>query len=186
MGAVYQGYEERWRDLAIRAQMGDRESYAVLLKEIASYCRSYLIPRLANPDWADDITQDVLLSIHKSLATYAPDRPFKPWLMAIVGFRKADYLRKHYARHNDRTVTLSNEEMDMCPSFVTNPAYSGELKDIEAQLDKLPKKQRRIFERIRIYGYTAEEVAREMGMSVSAVKVSVHRARKKMNIVAEE
>ncbi|MAE50289.1 MAG: hypothetical protein CMH27_00610 [Micavibrio sp.] len=178
MGAKYYDIDEEWRELAIRAQAGDRQAYSSLLKAIADFVKNYLIPRLANPDWADDITQDVLLSVHKSLKTYSAKRPFKPWLMAIVNFRKTDYLRKHYSGRYNMHVELS--DLNLKAEHVTNMEYVGELKDIETILGKLKGKHRVIFEKMRIYGYTAQEVADELGMGVSAVKVSVHRSQKKL------
>ena len=52
--------------------------------------------------------------------------------------------------------------------------------DIEAALKELPERQRKVFQMIKIEGYTAKEVANEMGMSVSAVKVSAHRTMVKL------
>lgn len=178
MGPTQIDSDDEWRALAELAQAGDKRAYATLLREISAFIRNYLITRLANSDWADDITQEVLLSVHKSLGSYSAERPFKPWLMAIAGFRKADYLRKHYAKRGNMQVELN--EKTLKGEAVTNSAHAGELKDIEAQLDKLNGKQRTIFEKMRIYGYTAQEVADELDMSVSAVKVSVHRSQKKL------
>ena len=54
------------------------------------------------------------------------------------------------------------------------------MKDIESALADLPENQRKVFEMIKIHGYSAKEVADEMGMSVSAVKVSAHRTMNKL------
>lgn len=178
MGPTKIDIDDKWRALAELAQSGDKHAYATLLREISAFIKNYLLTRVSNPDWADDITQEVLLSVHKSLGTYSADRPFKPWLMAIVGFRKADYLRKHYNKRENMQVELN--EMNLKGEAVTNSPHAGELKDIELRLDKLSGKQRVIFEKMRIYGYTAKEVADELGMNVSAVKVSVHRSQKKL------
>jgi RNA polymerase sigma-70 factor (ECF subfamily) len=123
--------------------------------------------------------QEVLISVHKSLASYSPERPFKPWLMAIMNFRRTDYLRKHYAQRQDKTTT-TDENYEYESKNVTNPTHIGELKDIEAALDGLPEDHRKIFQMIKIEGYSAKEVANEMGMKESAVKVSAHRTMKKL------
>ena len=172
-----------WKDWAIAAQEGNKGAYNRLLSELAPFIRNFLITRVANPDWADDITQDVLISIHKSLKTYSGDRPFTPWLMAIINFRKTDFLRKHYASRDDKKTTTDDAEF--LSAHVTNPTNAGEYKDIEAALETLPEKQRRVFEMMRIQGYTAQEVANEMNMSVSAVKVSAHRTAGKLKIILE-
>ena len=167
-----------WTDYAIAAQAGDQTAYNKLLREIAPYIKNYILRSLANPEWADDIVQEALISVHKSLNTYSPDRPFKPWLMAIINFRRTDYLRKHYNSRQNVQTTL--DDYDFQKMHVTNPEHAGEYKDIEAALESLPANQRKVFEMIKIEGYSAKEVANEMGMSVSAVKVSAHRTMNKL------
>lgn len=47
-------------------------------------------------------------------------------------------------------------------------------------LDSLPEKQKKIVTMMKIEGYTAEDAAKKMNMSVSAVKVAAHRAYKSL------
>ncbi len=175
---------EIWKDWAVAAQEGNTLAYNHLLKDIAPFIRNYLIGRLANPDWVDDITQEVLISVHKSLKTYSSDRPFRPWLMAIINFRKTDFLRKHYNSRTDKQTSL--DDLEFQSTHVTNPAHAGEYKDIENALGTLPEKQRKVFELMKIQGYSAQEVANEMRMSVSAVKVSAHRTMNKLKTILDE
>ena len=174
---------EIWKDWAVAAQEGDKTAYNRLLSEIAPFTKNFLLSRVVNPDWADDITQEVLISVHKSLKTYSGDRPFTPWLMAIINFRKTDFLRKHYSSRGDKQATM--EDAEFLSSHVTNPDHAGEYKDIEAALETLTDNQRKVFEMIKIQGYSAKEVANEMGMSVSAVKVSAHRTMQKLKTILE-
>lgn len=172
---------EEWTNWAIAAQKGDKAAYHALLSDLSVYIRNVIVSGLANPDWADDVAQDVLVSIHKSLHTYSPDRPFKPWVTAIINFRRTDFLRKHYNKRQNVTTHL--DDKNFLKNHVTIPAATGELKDIEAALNGLNEQQRKIFEMIKIQGYTAQEVAEVMGMSVSAVKVSAHRTQNKLKKV---
>ena len=178
-----QNRSEIWKDWAVEAQQGNKKAYNKLLTELSSFIRNYLLSRVANPEWAEDITQEVLISVHKSLNTYSGDRPFTPWLMAIISFRKTDFLRKHYSSRGDKQAPL--EDAEFLSMHVTNPDHAGEYKDIEEALATLPDKQRKVFELIRIQGYTAQEVANEMNMSVSAVKVSAHRTSQKLKTILE-
>ena len=170
--------EQEWQAWAAAAQKGEKAAYNKLLGSIASFIKGYIIGTLANPDWADDITQEVLISVHKSLNTYSADRPFKPWLISIIHFRKTDFLRKHYNARNDQKTSL--DDKDFIQQHVTNPGASGEYKDIERALDTIPDKQRKIFEMMKIQGYSAKEVAEKMDMTESAVKVSAHRTANKL------
>lgn len=173
-----QDHEQSWETLAINAQKGDKRAYHDLLKEISPFIRQRLAGKLANNDWVEEIVQDVLISVHKSLSSYNEDRPFKPWLNAIIQFRKTDFLRKHYRQKN-----LIEDSLDHTETFennVTNPAYSGELKDIEAAIDSLPEKQKGLFKMLKMEGYSIKETAGVMKMSESAVKVAIHRITKNL------
>jgi RNA polymerase sigma factor (sigma-70 family) len=92
-------------------------------------------------------------------------------------------LRKHYAKRDDQKTSLDNP--DFLTNHVTNPTHAGEYKDIEQALGSLPTQQSDVFKKVKIEGYTAKEVANEMGMSVSAVKVSAHRTMKRLKKILE-
>ena len=164
--------------LASLAQAGDKKAYNKLLKGTIPYIRSVLSGTLSDQDAIEDITQEVLISIHKALKTYSSDRKFKPWLYSIIQFRRTDYLRKYYSKKEN--VTTSTDDAEFITSHVTNEANKGEYKDIEKALNELPEKQKDVFVLMKIEGYTAQEVAEKTGMTVSAVKVSVHRTSKKL------
>lgn len=164
--------------LAALAQKGDKKAYNQLLTQSIPYIRNVLSGSLSDINAIEDVTQEVLISVHKALQTYSTKKKFKPWLYSIIQFRRIDYLRKYYSKKEN--VTSSIEENDFSASHVTNEAHKGEYKDIEAALNTLPDKQRDIFILMRIEGYTAKEVAEKMDMTESAVKVSVHRSLKKL------
>ena len=176
--------EDMWQEWAVKAQAGDKRAYTDLLRAIVPYIRNVVAPRLANPEWADDIVQEVLLSVHRALHTYSPDRPFKPWLYAIISFRKTDFLRRHYSARSH--LQAGTDDVEFQKNHVTDNPLAGELKDMEEALQSLPEKQRKLFAMMRIEGYTAREVAEQMNMSESAVKVSVHRTADKLKKMMEE
>lgn len=169
---------EQWSRLATQAQSGDRRAFEALLRDLAPFIRRTLTGTLSDRDAIEDIVQDVLISVHKSLGTYSTDRPFKPWLKAIIQFRRTDHLRKYYKERKNMQVSFDHHEF--LAADVTGLPVTGELKDIEAALDNIPEKQRKIFTMLKIEGYSASEVANEMGMSVSAVKVSAHRTMNRL------
>lgn len=174
---------DQWNEWAASAQGGDKRAYHALLKDIAPFIYKVVTPKLSNPSWADDVVQDVLLSVHKSLHTYSADKAFKPWLSAIIEFRRTDYLRKHYRKRDNQQTSIDNAVFS--DEFVTKPSVTGELKDIEAALQRFTDKQRTLFTMMRIEGYTAKEVAEKMDMTESAVKVSVHRMTKDLEAILE-
>jgi len=174
----------QWEELAKLSQEGNKRLYSHLLSEITPYIKVRLVSGLANSDWVEEVIQDVLISVHRSLSSYSPDRPFKPWLNAIIHYRKADFLRKHYK--NRDTNRFSQDNAEIFGNNVTTYPLAGELQDIEKAMATLPKKQQKLFQMMKIEGYSAAEVAVKMGMSVTAVKVSAHRASNKLKSILAE
>lgn len=157
------------------ALAGDQKAYAAVLHETARLLRPYLLKRMNRPQDAEDLLQEILVSIHKARHTYDKSRPYLPWAMAIAKFRHTDYLRKHYADRLRNAEELTGfEEYDV--TDVTNSGIAYE--SIKEEISLLPKKQAVILQMIHEEGYTAKEVAQRIGMKESAVKVAAHRAYK--------
>lgn len=160
------------------AQAGDAAAYDQLLRQCVGLIRRIVArryPFLAEPD-AEDLVQDILLSLHAVRATYDGNRPFIPWLMAIVRNRIADMARR-YTRRSAREVAVENypETFDDAAANMTDEVY-GDPEALQQALNKLPKGQRTAIELLKLREMTLKEASQASGMSVSALKVATHRA----------
>lgn len=164
-----------FEQLMRRSLAGDRAAYAQLLRATGRLLRPFLSRRLSVDGEADDVLQEILISIHKARHTYDGERPYKPWMYAIAKFRLQDYLRVHYADRLRQAEDISDLE-NVLSSDVTEAAMSYE--SISGEVQKLPAKQAAILQLIHQEGYTSKEVAAKLGMTESAVKVAAHRAYK--------
>ena len=174
--------KEKWDALALAAQSGDKLAYHALLSALIPYIRKIIAPGLTNPDWVDDLLQDILMGVHKSLARYMPGQPFRPWVNAIIRYRRAEFLSQHYASMGHKKVPLDEvveKGVDLLGFFQT-------LEDIERVLQQLPEKQQQIFYLVRIEGMSIREVAKQMAMSESAIKVSAHRSAAKLKEILQQ
>lgn len=158
-----------------KALAGDKSAYTILLRETARLLRPFLARRLAVESEINDLLQEILLSIHKARHTYNGDRPYRPWVYAIAKFRLQDFLREHYADRLRHAVELSEVDENLLED-VTETAISYE--SFSGEIEKLPAKQAAILRLMHRDGYTAKEVAEQLGMKESAVKVAAHRAYK--------
>ena len=55
--------------------MGDAVPYEALLTLLAREARAFVGRRVGFADWIEDVVQDVLLTVHRALATYDPQQP---------------------------------------------------------------------------------------------------------------
>ena len=75
------------------AQEGDKAAYEHLLADILPVLRSFARRRLGDDVAAEDVVQEILLSMHRARRTYRPERPFEPWLFAIARNAVIDFQR---------------------------------------------------------------------------------------------
>lgn len=173
---AWQDDDRRWAAWMAAAQRGDKTAYEKLLTEVAAAIRRYLQVRFGPADFIDDITQECLLSIHKGRHTYDAGRPFRAWLFAIVRHRSIDYLRR---RGSDKTVgATSIDPDDIDPDSQAQMAGNAIATAAEASLilSQLSREHRDIIVRTKYLGYSAAEVGTQLGISVAAVRVRLHRA----------
>ena len=154
---------------------GDQAAYGKFLTMIAPMLRRMVGRKLAQSD-VEDVTQEILISVHKARHTYDGERPIMPWLASIANFRITDHLRKHYSQMRHQSVDIADYENML--SDVTEEAESNE--SVDELLQDVPEKHKRILTLMHVEGYTAKEVGQQMGMNESAVKVAAHRAIKKI------
>jgi RNA polymerase sigma-70 factor (ECF subfamily) len=166
------------RVLMRSAQGGDGQAYRALLTAITPRIRRMIRSRRAFLGTADveDLVQDVLLSLHAVRATYDVDRPFMPWLLAIVRHRMADAARQ-YARRGARELAVDDLEVTFADrSANIHEEGTGDLEALAHAIQALPAGQRRAIQLLKLEGRSLKEASAATGSSVSALKVATHRA----------
>jgi len=159
-------------------QEGDAAAYARLLAAVMPSIRRLATGRWTGSEEADDLVQDVLLSLHQVRHTYDPDRPFMPWLMAIARNRLADVQRRQARRARGEVA------VDVLPETFSQGQTKepiDRIADAEGfgrALAELPPRQRQAVEMLRLKEMSLKEASAASGMSVAALKVSMHRAMK--------
>ena len=166
-----------------RAQSGSEGAYAQLLQELSPIIGRMIRRQMAyaSPSDREDLLQEVLMSLHAARATYDPARPFMPWLKTIVVNRTIDFVRRH-KRH---ATGLLTDEMaagiadDSAPDIATR--YDA-VDALQKAIRNLPAAQRSAIELLKLREMSLREAAATSGMSVSALKASVHRAVRTLRV----
>jgi RNA polymerase sigma factor (sigma-70 family) len=171
-------YDRCLADLMRSAQEGDKAAYARLLGEVSPLLRQVVRRRygfLQPPD-IEDLVQEILLSLHTARATYDPQRPFLPWLMAIARNRMADGARSH-ARRSLREVAVERlPETFSGADTNTHENVYGDREALRQAMHHLPPRQREAVTLLKLREMSLKEAATITGMSIGALKVAVHRA----------
>ena len=160
-----------------QAQAGQSSAYVELLTEITPLLRRDIRRRhrFLQPQDAEDLVQDVLLSLHVVRATYDPSRPFLPWLMAITHNRMVDGIRRQVRRSANETTV--DELPETFPGDTTNRIEDtyGDPEALRRAVQGLPQGQRKAIELVKMREMSLKEASTASGMSIPALKVAVHR-----------
>jgi len=168
--------ETRLKSLMLLSLEGDERAYRNLLKECGDRLRAYYMRRLIDRSAIDDLVQETLIAIHTRRATYDRERPFTAWLHAIAHYKLIDLIRM---RHRHITVALDDTPEDLLAFDETQTAATHQ--DLDKVLEDLPDTTRTLVKAVKIEGRSIAEVSTETGLSQSAVKVTIHRALKRLS-----
>lgn len=126
---------------------------------------------------AQDIVQDVFLSLLKSSVEFQDGEHEKAWLLHVAANRCKEYHRSAWRRRvepSDDMTALADREVDdpELEALFEHPVW--------AALEHLPDKLRIVVHLHDVEGYSTEAVADILGILTSTVRTRLHRARKKL------
>jgi RNA polymerase sigma factor (sigma-70 family) len=144
------------------ARRGDRAALEALLRESEPQIRRVALSRCASRQDAEDATQETLLVVARRLGSLRAPAALLAWAARIV------------ARECQRLVALARRAP---PRELAPVAAVPEVERLHAALAALPERSRHVLVRRDVLGRSARETADELGLSVAAVKSTLHRAR---------
>lgn len=160
------------------AQGGDRKAYETLLREALPYIRSVVRSLHGRPERADEVTQDVLLTVHRMRHTYDPARPFRPWLAAIARRRAIDALRRQRRTEIHEVFDEYAYETFADGAANRHAEMPTTAEGLRAAIADLPAQQREAVQLLKVRGLSLAEASAKTGKSIAALKVNMHRAVK--------
>ena len=179
--------EHRWAEAMHAERRGEAVAYERMLKEIATDLRRSLAGRLVRAGLGahevEDLVQEILIGLHGKRHTWDSARPFLPWLHAIARYKLIDFTR-HRRRETRRRVDLPLEDW---LEIVESPADEANrsMCEVDRHLAVLPISQRKIVRAIAVEGASVRTVALRFATSEGAVRVTIHRAIRRLLGAAE-
>jgi RNA polymerase sigma-70 factor (ECF subfamily) len=142
-----------------------------------------------DPYSAEEVLQEVFLSLIKKLDTFRGESKFSSWLYRITV--NASYMRLRSEKKHESDISLDNyvpyDENGTLMGRVALKDWSGRpdkallskeaIETIEKAIGELPEPYRVVFHLRDVEGLSNEEIAGVLGLTVPAVKSRLHRAR---------
>lgn len=178
--------EKVQRDLALikRASDGDQRAYAELMSYYREPLYYMLLKMCNNPYDAEDLTIEAFGKAFRYLDKYSENYAFSTWLFKIAANNCVDFLRKK----NKQPMCIDSDLQDFAANYGGHPDKDQILPEdtiIEKQRVKmmhwavaqLRPKYRTLVELRYFEEYSYEEIAQELNISLSNVKIQLFRAK---------
>jgi RNA polymerase sigma-70 factor (ECF subfamily) len=168
--------DRQWEIWMAAAQAGDGRAYERLLAACLPLLRGVARRRIRDAAEAEDAVQDTLLTLHQLRHTYDPERPIRPWLVAICERRCVDRLRRQ-GRRRGREEPIEDRH-ETIASQGPLPDAASEARELRAAVAELPESQRQALALAKLEELPLAEASKRSGISVGALKIATHRAMK--------
>ncbi|MBI00443.1 MAG: RNA polymerase subunit sigma-24 [Acidimicrobiaceae bacterium] len=167
--------------LVDRAADGEREAFDELVRLTHRDAFGLALRLAGNEEDARDVVQDAYLRAYRSIGRFRGDARFSTWLYRIVANTSSTHLTKRSRHRHDELVDdtqIVDQRPDIDPVVA---AESGELRDeLDTAIRDLPPRLRAVVVLRDVYDLSHDAIADELGISVSAAKVRLHRARRRL------
>lgn len=177
------------RALISEAQEGNVRAFELLMASHLSQVRRFARAFAHSEADADDLAQEALVKVYKSLRSFRFQASFKTWLYSVVRHVFIDNTRGRVGMARSREEALPEEHAQL-PSPGDTPdeslARSEERQRMWRALRELPTDFRTPVVLFDVEGHTYEEVAAIEGVPIGTVKSRLSRGRALLRALLED
>jgi len=158
------------------ALSGNQTAFAELVTRYQSAVYNMASRMLGDPTDAEDAAQEVFVRAWNQLHTFQLDRRFSTWLLSIASHHCIDVLRRRKPTAPLDGVALYVQSDEPEPDEIVLRGEQREM--VQGLINALPDKYKAVT-LLRYYGdMSYDEIAQATGLTESAVKTQLHRARR--------
>jgi RNA polymerase sigma-70 factor, ECF subfamily len=162
---------------------GEKHLFSELINRNASMVFHIVRRFEKDPDESEELAQQIFVKAYEKLNSFNENAKFSTWLYRLAMNHCMDYA-KNIRRQNQRFSELEEDFSETVPSEQQTPYLKLEMKEwkrvLELALGKLSNNYSEPFLMKYRDGLSYQVMAEQTGLTVSALKVRVHRARKEL------
>ncbi len=168
-------------ELVTAAREGDRQAFDELVRRTYAETFNLAYRLVGNEEDARDVTQEAYLRAYKGLRRFRGEARFSTWMYRITANCASTHLGRRRRHRHDPLLDDAPVADDTPGSDPELRAEAGELRHrLVGAVDRLPPKLRAVVVLRDVYDLPHEAIAAELGISESAAKVRLHRARRQL------
>ncbi|MYG07176.1 sigma-70 family RNA polymerase sigma factor [Candidatus Poribacteria bacterium] len=167
---------------------GDDSAFGILVEKYQKSVHALAWQKIGDFHYAEEITQDTFLRAYQKLSTLKDPSCFSRWLHVIV--KRICLNRLRCAKPAEQLQSLADTQIAAEGAQCAYDRYVSEQRETEADehrseivkklLEKLPEGERTVMTLYYLGEMTTEDIAGMLGVSVEAIRVRLHRARKRL------
>ena len=165
------------RELLAACRRGDPRAFEEVVRLTHRQVYTQAFRLVGDRQDAEDVAQDAYLRVFRGLAGFRGDAQFETWLYRIVANAAMSHLRR-LGRFGD--VLGEEDTRADAPSSLRLEEQAMDRHALTAALGALPLSSRVVVILKDVYGLSCQDIGEEIGISEGAVKVRLHRARKRL------
>jgi RNA polymerase sigma-70 factor, ECF subfamily len=157
--------------LVERARKGEEDAFTELTRLASPAALAAARRILGDPGLAEDAAQEAFLRAFRALPGYRHQTSFAAWVRVIAQRSAIDLAR----RRRPEVPLVDTARSD---GFEEKRHVDADL--LRETLEALPPLEKELLLAREVEGEADKEIARRFGMTVTGVRVRIHRARKKL------
>lgn len=163
------------------AREGDDGAFERLVRSTYADVYTLAVRLTGNRDDASDVVQEAYLRAYRGIERFRGDSQFSTWIHRITA-NCASTLRQRRSRHRHGELIEEAVPADDHPEHDPERRIdAGALRErLQQAVGKLPPKLRSVVVLRDVYGMSHRAIAEELGITESAAKVRLHRARRRL------
>jgi RNA polymerase sigma-70 factor (ECF subfamily) len=174
--------------LIARLKAGDQEAYATLVEHHASRVYRIALRMMGNEADAEDVLQETFLSAFKSIDSFEERSRLSTWLYriatnaALMRLRRKEPVQVSVEEpvERDDGELMPRQFFDFCCLPEEDLLREEAIEEMLQAVEELPATLRSVFVLRDIEGFSTQETADALDLSISAVKSRLMRARLKL------
>jgi RNA polymerase sigma-70 factor, ECF subfamily len=164
--------------LMLKVAEGSRAAFSAIYDRFSRPLYSLALKMLANEAEAQDLLQEVFLSVWNKAATFRPEKGSAfAWVVAQMRNRAIDRLRSR--RRRGELIEANQSELEPSGSVVTSSADHCEISErgrhVRSAVEQLSPEQRQVLRMAFFEGLTQVEIAEKLEEPLGTIKARAHR-----------
>jgi len=166
-------------ELLDACRRGDPKAFEEVLRLTQRQVYTQALRLVGDRQEAEDVAQEAYLRVHRGLDSFRGDAQFETWLYRIVANAAISHLRRK--RRFGDVLADPPEDRPEIASPIRLAEEAVDRDELVQALDRLPPGLRMAVILKDVYGLSCREIGEELGgVSEGAVKVRLHRARRRL------